>query len=111
MNQLKILSLILLIGMLNLGCKKSSKSEEPAVTPPITNPPVNETALAFPGAEGFGRNVTGGRGGKVLKVTNLNDSGPGSFRAAITASGARIIVFDISGTIILNSALNITNGN
>lgn len=73
--------------------------------------PINEIAYAFPGAEGFGRNVTGGREGRVIKVINLNDSGEGSFREAITATGARIIVFDVSGTITLNSSINISNGN
>lgn len=72
---------------------------------------VEEPAFAFPGAEGFGRNVTGGRGGKVIKVTNLNDSGAGSLRAAVDATDARIVVFDISGTIELKSRLTIRNGN
>src|SRR5699024_548983 len=62
-------------------------------------------------AEGFGKEVTGGRGGKVRKVTNLNDAGPGSLRAAVEAKDARIVVFDTSGTIKLESNLNIRNPN
>ena len=68
-------------------------------------------APAFPGAEGFGKYTTGGRGGRVIEVTNLNDRGPGSFRAAVEASGPRIVVFRISGTIPLESEIKIRNPN
>ncbi len=58
-----------------------------------------EELPAFPGAEGFGAIATGGRGGRVIKVTNLQARGSGSLQAAVQAKGPRIVVFDVSGVI------------
>src|SRR6185369_4807382 len=61
--------------------------------------------LAFPGAQGFGKNATGGRGGSVYHVTNLNDSGAGSFREAVGTAN-RIVVFDVGGYVQLETAVS-----
>lgn len=84
---------ILLLSSCN--AQKQSKSADNYV----------DEATAFPGAEGFGKYTTGGRGGKVFVVTNLNDKGPGSFREAAEAKDKRIIVFAVSGTIHLETKL------
>ncbi|MFH1068799.1 MAG: pectate lyase precursor, partial [Candidatus Glassbacteria bacterium] len=61
--------------------------------------PATDSLPAFPGAEGWGANTPGGRGGRVIIVTNLNTSGPGSLQAACSAQDPRIVVFDTSGVI------------
>ena len=66
-------------------------------------------ALAFPTAEGYGRFARGGRGGRVIEVTNLNDSGPGSYRAAVEAEEPRTIIFRVSGIIHLKSPCAVHN--
>src|ERR1700743_3842179 len=62
--------------------------------------------IAFPGAEGFGRFASGGRGGSVYKVTNLNDYGPGAFRDAVSQP-KRTVIFDVSGVIKIGDKIKV----
>lgn len=82
----------------------------PTSTPTATRTPVSGSPLpAFPGAEGFGTQAVGGRGGRVYIVSTLADSGQGSLRECVNAAGPRICVFRTGGTIELKSTLTVAN--
>ncbi len=87
-------------GAIGSGGAMGTGGDSPIVVPP--NP--GNQPLAFPGAEGFGRFASGGRGGEVYHVTNLNDSGAGSFRDAVSQAG-RIVVFDVGGIINIDARI------
>ena len=98
--KITITIIALLTGMSMQSCSQPKIGSTPA-------PSTDATAIAFPGAEGFGKYTTGGRGGEVYVVTNLNDDGEGSLRKGVVRNGPKIIVFAVSGTIHLESPLNI----
>jgi len=102
MMTVKIFSVFLIsfsVSILSCAGKKSLTT--------VTKATDTTDTIAFPGAEGFGKYTTGGRGGKVMIVSNLNDDGPGSLRDAVESSKPKIVIFAVSGTIHLNSRLAI----
>lgn len=107
-----LLIFTLLCTVLNSNSQNTSVSnEQPELGQIPPHPPrLPEGVIpAFPGAWGGGMFTTGGRGGKVMSVTNLNDSGEGSLRAALEAKGPRIVIFRVAGTIKTESDLNINH--
>ena len=106
----------LLIVCVYFHCPASAQgaAEQTQVLPapgqvPALPPRLPDGIPAFPGAWGGGMFATGGRGGRVIEVTNLNDGGPSSFRAAVAAKGPRIVVFRVAGIIKLESNIDIDN--
>jgi len=105
---------VLISLCLNLVCPASAQMAtkqtpvlpEPGQIPPLP-PRLPDGIPAFPGAWGGGMFATGGRGGRIIEVTNLNDSGTGSFRAAAEATEARIVIFRVAGIIALESNIDI----
>ena len=105
----KVLTNILMIMIIS-GCSSSRKFSENDGQLHRTIQ-TYEVVCAFPGAEGFGRYTTGGRGGEVYYVTTLeDDNDEGTLRYAIAQKGPRTIIFNVAGTIFLKSNLRITNG-
>ncbi|GJM30116.1 MAG: pectate lyase [Cyclobacteriaceae bacterium] len=101
-----------LVTAMIIGCSDDSIEPPATQNPPILpggsgDPLGSADILAFPGAQGYGAFTPGGRGGRVIAVTNLNDRGPGSLREACAADEPRIIVFHVGGTINLTSPVDI----
>src|SRR5690606_24927758 len=101
----KTLALLLFAGIGTAGCSKADLDGIRIYTKPGQGPfPDYGEVVAFPGAEGFGRFATGGRGGDVYRVTTLEDSGEGSLRDGVSKRG-RFIELDVAGVIHLKSVL------
>lgn len=99
-------------GTANVSAQFSLLEEEHPTSPSYDNRANTSSSRplpAFPGAEGFGALSVGGRGGRIIEVTNLKNAGTGSLRAALEAEGPRIVVFRVGGTIKLYNEIKVTN--
>ncbi len=110
----KSIFLAVLLWFILAGCLQASQPNGPAPSPQVSGAGTpgatdSKEPYAFPKAEGFGADTAGGRGGKTIEVTTLDDAGPGSLRDAVEAKGPRIVVFRVAGTIELEASLVITN--
>ncbi|MEZ4435335.1 MAG: hypothetical protein R3F65_23275 [bacterium] len=98
--------------MVTIACDDDPESPRPppvdAMVSPDAMPPPGDGIPAFPGAEGFGAVATGGRGGRVIRVTTLAADGDGSLQQALAAEGPRTIVFDVSG--VIDATVHILHG-
>jgi len=92
-------------GLSTVTATSEGQSGTAAITVQASSGPLP----VFPGAQGFGTTTPAGRGGAILRVTNLNDAGPGSLRQALSTTGPRTIIFEISGTIRASGDLYITD--
>ncbi len=107
-NTIKALSYItVVILFITMTDPLAFGSDTHANEMPASNSSVNSVP-AFPGAQGFGANTPGGRGGQVIAVTNLEAEGPGSLAEALRTKGPRIIVFRVGGTIVLRGDIAVT---
>lgn len=96
-----------IIGLISIGVLNQASGRAAGSDSFASSSPQEVQIPAFPGAEGAGSTTPGGRGGRVIFVTSLSDSGPGSFREACDAEGPRIVIFRVSGLISLQKPIEI----
>jgi pectate lyase len=104
MTRTNIVNMLAIIVVTSAGCQSKA-----AISPGTQEARKPVTVPAFPGAEGFGAVSVGGRGGRIIEVTSLDDSGPGTYREACEAGGPRIVVFKVAGIVNLTRPVAISS--